>query len=66
MLPSLKELERYSVAAIGGELGSVSKVLLDDERWALRYYGRHAYGDERGTRAEATGARALASPPGAR
>jgi hypothetical protein len=37
MLRSLKELERYKVAATDGEVGSVVNFLLDDERWAIRY-----------------------------
>ena len=37
MLRSLKDLERYKVSATDGELGRVVNVLLDDERWAVRY-----------------------------
>ena len=37
MLRSLKDLERYTVTATDGDLGSVSNFLLDDERWTVRY-----------------------------
>ncbi|MDP3273568.1 MAG: PRC-barrel domain-containing protein [Deltaproteobacteria bacterium] len=37
MLRSLKEIERYKVSAFDGEIGSVVKFLIDDERWAVRY-----------------------------
>jgi hypothetical protein len=37
MLRSLKELERYTVSATDGEIGSVVNFLLDDERWVVRY-----------------------------
>jgi hypothetical protein len=37
MLRSLKDLERYKVSATDGELGRVVNVLLDDERWVVRY-----------------------------
>ena len=37
MLRSLKDLERYTVSATDGDIGSVVNFLLDDERWAVRY-----------------------------
>ncbi len=37
MLRSLKELERYTVHATDGDIGSVVNFLLDDERWIIRY-----------------------------
>lgn len=37
MLRSLKDLDRYSVCANDGEIGSVVNFLLDDERWTVRY-----------------------------
>jgi sporulation protein YlmC with PRC-barrel domain len=37
MLRSLKDLERYTVSATDGELGTVENFLLDDERWVVRY-----------------------------
>jgi len=37
MLRSLKDLERYSVRATDGNIGTVSNFLVDDERWAVRY-----------------------------
>ena len=37
MLRSLKDLERYTVTATDGNLGSVSDFLVDDQRWAVRY-----------------------------
>jgi hypothetical protein len=37
MLRSLKELERTSVTAIDGDVGSVANFLFDDDRWAVRY-----------------------------
>jgi hypothetical protein len=37
MLRSLKELERYTVNATDGDLGSVANFLFDDEKWAIRY-----------------------------
>ena len=37
MLRSLKDLERYTVSATDGDIGSVMDVLLDDERWVARY-----------------------------
>jgi hypothetical protein len=37
MLRSLKELERYSLQASDGEIGSVVDFLWDDERWVVRY-----------------------------
>ena len=37
MLRSLKDLERYAVTATDGDVGSVVDLLLDDERWVVRY-----------------------------
>jgi hypothetical protein len=37
MLRSLKDLERYTVSATDGDLGTVVNFLLDDRRWILRY-----------------------------
>jgi hypothetical protein len=37
MLRSLKDLERYSVSAIDGDIGHVANFYLDDERWIIRY-----------------------------
>lgn len=37
MLRSLKDLERYRVNAVDGDVGSVVNFLLDDERWIVRY-----------------------------
>lgn len=37
MLRSLKDLERYTVAATDGEIGSVANFLLDDQSWVVRY-----------------------------
>ena len=37
MLRSLKDLERYTVAATDGDVGAVVNFLIDDERWAVRY-----------------------------
>ena len=37
MLRSLKELERYSVHATDGDIGTVVNFLLDDKRWTVRY-----------------------------
>ena len=37
MLRSLKDLERYTVSATDGDIGSVENFLLDDERWTIRY-----------------------------
>ena len=37
MLRSLKDLERYTVSATDGDIGSVVDFLLDDERWIVRY-----------------------------
>ena len=37
MLRSLKDLERYTVNATDGDLGTVSNFLLDDRRWVVRY-----------------------------
>ena len=37
MLRSLKDLERYTVSATDGGIGSVEFFLLDDEHWTIRY-----------------------------
>jgi hypothetical protein len=37
MLRSLKELERYTVTATDGDVGTVVNFLFDDERWAIRH-----------------------------
>src|ERR1039458_3522420 len=37
MLRSLKDLERYTVSATDGDIGTVVNFLLDDERWIVRY-----------------------------
>jgi sporulation protein YlmC with PRC-barrel domain len=37
MLRSLKDLERYTVCATDGDLGTVVNFLLDDHRWTIRY-----------------------------
>lgn len=37
MLNSLKDLEHFIVSAADGDIGSVLNVLMDDERWAMRY-----------------------------
>ncbi len=37
MLRSLKELERTTVSATDGDVGSVANFLFDDDRWAVRY-----------------------------
>jgi hypothetical protein len=37
MLRSLKDLERYTVSATDGDIGSVEFFLLDDEHWTIRY-----------------------------
>jgi hypothetical protein len=37
MLRSLKALERYTLSAIDGELGTIENFLLDDGTWKLRY-----------------------------
>ncbi len=37
MLRSLKDLERYTLSATDGEIGSVVNFLLDDEHWTIRY-----------------------------
>jgi hypothetical protein len=37
MLRSLKELERTTVDATDGDLGSIANFLFDDDRWAVRY-----------------------------
>jgi hypothetical protein len=38
MLRSLRELERTSVTAIDGDVGSVANFLFDDDRWIVRYF----------------------------
>jgi hypothetical protein len=37
MLRSLKDLERYTVNATDGDLGTVVNFLLDDQHWVVRY-----------------------------
>jgi hypothetical protein len=37
MLRSLRDLERYSVSATDGDIGTVDDFFLDDERWGVRY-----------------------------
>ena len=37
MLRSLRDLEHYTVSASDGDVGSVVKFLIDDERWVIRY-----------------------------
>jgi hypothetical protein len=37
MLRSLKDVERYTVSATDGDIGSVVDFLLDDEHWTVRY-----------------------------
>lgn len=37
MLRSLKKLERYTVSATDGDIGTVADFFLDDEHWAVRY-----------------------------
>jgi PRC-barrel domain len=37
MLRSLKGLERYTIGATDGDIGSVVNFLVDDEHWAVRY-----------------------------
>jgi hypothetical protein len=37
MLRSLKDLEKYTVTATDGDVGSVVNFLLDDEHWVVRY-----------------------------
>ncbi len=37
MLRSLKDLERYTVSAVDGDIGRVKNFLLDDEHWTIRY-----------------------------
>ena len=37
MLRSLRDLERYKVSAVDGEVGSVVDFLWDDEQWTIRY-----------------------------
>jgi hypothetical protein len=37
MLRSLSDLERYTVSATDGDVGTVVNFLFDDERWAIRY-----------------------------
>ncbi len=37
MLRSLKELDRFTVQASDGDIGSVEHFLLDDGRWVIRY-----------------------------
>jgi hypothetical protein len=37
MLRSLKDLERYKVSAMDGDVGNVASFLMADARWAVRY-----------------------------
>jgi sporulation protein YlmC with PRC-barrel domain len=37
MLRSLKDLERYTVSATDGDIGTVVNFLFDDRRWGVRY-----------------------------
>lgn len=37
MLRSLKDLERYTVGASDGDIGTVVNFLVDDDRWVVRY-----------------------------
>ena len=37
MLRSLKDLERYTVGATDGDIGTVEDFLMDDKRWVIRY-----------------------------
>lgn len=37
MLRSLKDLERYTLSASDGDIGSVANFLLDDQHWTIRY-----------------------------
>jgi len=37
MLRSLKSLERYTVSATDGDIGTVADFLMDDSRWTVRY-----------------------------
>ena len=37
MLRSLKDLERYTVGATDGDIGTVEDFLMDDGRWVIRY-----------------------------
>lgn len=37
MLRSLKDLERFTVCATDGEIGTVANFLIDDEHWVIRY-----------------------------
>ena len=37
MLRSLKDLERYTVSATDGDIGSVVNFILDDKHWTVRY-----------------------------
>ncbi len=37
MLRSLRDLEKYTVGATDGDVGTVVNFLLDDERWVVRY-----------------------------
>jgi sporulation protein YlmC with PRC-barrel domain len=37
MLRSLKEMERYTVSATDGDVGTVVNFLVDDEHWVVRY-----------------------------
>jgi hypothetical protein len=37
MLRTLRDLERYTVTATDGDVGTAANFLLDDERWTVRY-----------------------------
>lgn len=37
MLRSLKDLEKYTISATDGNIGTVENFLLDDEHWTIRY-----------------------------
>lgn len=44
MLHSARNLEGFTVAASDGTLGKIEDVLVDDERWAIRYFAVQASG----------------------
>jgi sporulation protein YlmC with PRC-barrel domain len=44
MLRSLKELEKYKVRAVDGDIGRVTDFLFDDQRWTIRYLVTDASG----------------------
>lgn len=51
MLRSLKDLERYTVSATDGDVGSVVNFFLDDEHWTVRYLIVESHGFVDGRRA---------------